>query len=69
MIKKRRCPVFVEKHRTQIRIQTKLKAAEYAQPWEVTLALRNIGWAPYRVWFDSETTAWIARVIDWGAAA
>jgi hypothetical protein len=63
----RRFPILIEKH--QIRTPTDLKAAQFVQPWEVTLTLREHGWAPYRVWFDVEANAWIARVIDWGLAA
>jgi hypothetical protein len=67
MLGKRRYPILVEKR--QVRTPTDLTAAQYAQPWEVTLALRERGWTPYRVWFDIKAGAWIARVIDWGRAA
>jgi hypothetical protein len=35
----------------------------------VTLALREKGWIPYRVWFEQQEDQWIAKVIDWGQAA
>jgi len=35
----------------------------------VTLALRQKGWVPYRIWFDPEEELWVAKVIDWGQAA
>jgi hypothetical protein len=44
-------------------------APDCAQPFKATLALREKGWVPYRIWFDPEAFAWIAKVIDWGTAA
>lgn len=66
-MRKRLYPVLAETY--QGRFPTGLFAAVTAQPAEVTLALREKGWAPYRVRFDPEAGMWIARVIDWGQAA
>jgi hypothetical protein len=35
----------------------------------VTLALREKGWVPYRIWFETQENLWIAKVVDWGRAA
>jgi hypothetical protein len=35
----------------------------------VTIALREKGWVPYRIWFEAEEELWVAKVIDWGKAA
>ena len=35
--------------------------------WFVRGFLRAAGLAPYRVYFDPELKAWIAKVIDWAA--
>lgn len=51
------------------RSRTGLSAAATAQPFEVSLALREMGWRAYRVQFDSTAGAWIATVIDWDVAA
>ena len=36
---------------------------------DVSMKLRERGWAPYRLCLDSEQHAWIAVVIDWQRAA
>jgi bifunctional non-homologous end joining protein LigD len=54
---------IVSKHRERA------YAPPTAQPTEVTLALREKGWVPYRVWFEPEEELWVAKVIDWGQAA
>ena len=51
------------------RLPTGLSAAECAQPYEMSIALREKSWAPYRIRFDPEMSAWVAKVIDWGRAA
>jgi hypothetical protein len=66
-MRKRLCPVFIETY--QGRWPTGLPAPDCAQPFEVTLALHEKGWVPYRIWFDPEAFVWIAKVIDWGTAA
>jgi hypothetical protein len=42
---------------------------ETADAADVSMRLRERGWAPYRVRLDSEQHAWIAVVIDWQHAA
>jgi hypothetical protein len=63
----RKCPVLIESHDT--RAPSGLSVLPSAQPFEITLALREIGWRAYRVQFDAEASVWIAKVIDWGIAA
>jgi hypothetical protein len=63
----RSCPVLVETW--QGRTQSGLSAPKHSQPAEVALALREKGWTPYRVRFDSEGEQWIANVIDWKRTA
>jgi hypothetical protein len=40
-----------------------------AHPTDVTIALREKGWVPYRIWFEEHENLWVAKVIDWGQAA
>jgi hypothetical protein len=47
----------------------KISVPSTARPVDVSLALRESGWTAYRVWFDAEERAWIAKVIDWRQAA
>ncbi len=63
----RQRPVLVETY--QGRYPTGLSASDRAKPYEVALALREKGWAPYRVRFDAEEAVWVANVIDRGLAA
>ena len=63
----RRCPVLIETSKGRTR--TGLSASTTAEPFEVSLALREMGWRVYRVQFDSTAGAWIARAIDWDVAA
>jgi hypothetical protein len=63
----RKCPVLIESHKS--RVPSGLSVLPSAQPFEISMALREIGWRAYRVQFDSAAAAWIARVIDWGVAA
>jgi hypothetical protein len=55
------CPVLIEmgvdRHAAGI------KAPSKAKPVEVSLALREKGWTPCRIWFDANAGAWIAVVI------
>ena len=67
LMRKRRCPVLVETY--QGRLPSGVYAPPTAHPTEVTLALREKGWAPYRIRFEPEEDVWIAKVIDWGRAA
>jgi hypothetical protein len=63
----RKCPVLVET--SNGRISAKVSLSSTAQPVDVSLALRESGWTAYRVRFDPEVPAWIAKVIDWNQAA
>lgn len=46
-------------------LRAPLRSARY----EVTIALGEKGWTPYRVRFDPEGSVWLASVIDRGRAA
>jgi hypothetical protein len=63
----RKCPVLVET--SNGRISAKVSISSTAQPVDVSLALRESGWTAYRVQFDPEVPAWVAKVIDWNQAA
>ncbi|HEY2229100.1 MAG TPA: hypothetical protein VGI22_15480 [Xanthobacteraceae bacterium] len=63
----RKCPVLIESRYG--RSASGLSASPAAQPFEISLALREKGWKAYRVAFDPAAGAWIAKVIDWGVAA
>ena len=58
---RRVCPVLIEmeRHRHPAGFSAPL-AAERA---EVSLALRERGWSPCRVWFDPQEGVWVASVI------
>lgn len=60
-MRRRRCPVLIEldlqRHPLGIDAPSRADAAE------VSLALRERGWSPMRVWFDATEGAWIAAVI------
>jgi hypothetical protein len=66
-MRKRLCPVLVETY--QGRSPSGVSAPATAHPTDVTLALREKGWVPYRIWFEPEEDLWVAKVIDWGQAA
>jgi hypothetical protein len=58
----RECPVLIEmddwrRHPAGIDVPSK------AEPAQVSLALRDKGWSPYRIWFDARADAWVAAVI------
>ena len=59
---RRECPVLIEMDDRQ-RLPANIDAPSRAEPAEVSLALRDKGWSPYRIWFDSGEDAWIAAVI------
>jgi len=61
------CPVLIEIE--QGRLEAGVRAPVKANPAEVSLALRDKGWSPCRVWFDPEACAWIASVIYRAGAA
>lgn len=64
----RKRPVLIESPRGPTR-PSGLSASPEAHPVEVSLALRERGLRAYRVEFDFEADAWIARLIDWDMAA
>jgi hypothetical protein len=64
---KRHCPVLVETY--QGRSQSGVYAPPSADPTTITLALREKGWLPYRVWYEAEEEQWVVKVVDWGRAA
>jgi hypothetical protein len=66
-MRKRSCPVLVETY--QGRFPSGVYAPTTAHPTEVTIALREKGWVPYRIWFEEQEDLWVAKVIDWGQAA
>jgi len=57
----RECQVMIEMDPNN-RYSAGIKARLRAKPVEVSLALRDRGWSPYRVWFDAHAHAWIAAV-------
>jgi|GraSoiStandDraft_5_1057265.scaffolds.fasta_scaffold1348614_1 hypothetical protein len=67
LMAKRHCPVLVETY--QGRSQSGVYAPPSADPTTITLALREKGWLPYRVWYEAEEEQWVVKVVDWGRAA
>jgi hypothetical protein len=63
----RKCPVLIET--SHGRTSAKVSFSASARPVDISLALRETGWTAYRIQFDPEASAWIAKVIDWGQAA
>jgi hypothetical protein len=63
----RKCPLLIET--PSGRTSARVSFHSTAQPVDVSLALREGGWAAYRLRFDSDVSAWIAKVIDWGRTA
>jgi len=61
-MRRRECPVLIEMDQ-QERLPAGIDAPSRAEPVEVSLALRDRGWTPYRIWFDEGEGAWIAAVI------
>ena len=55
------CPVLIETGSE--RFPAGIHASSKAAPADVSLALRDEGWSPYRIWFDARADAWIADVI------
>jgi len=58
---RRGCPVLIEM--IPHRLPAGINAPSRAEPAEVSLALRDKGWMPYRIWFDAAEEAWVASVI------
>jgi hypothetical protein len=55
------CPVLIETGLE--RFPAGINASSKADPADVSLALRDEGWSPYRIWFDARADAWVAVVI------
>lgn len=51
------------------RLDAGFTVPEAAEAADVSLRLREAGWAPYRVHLELEQRAWVAVVIDWKHAA
>lgn len=60
-MRRRKCPVLIEMDLQ--RLPAGINAPPRARPVEVSLALRERGWSPCRVWFDAGEGAWVASVI------
>ena len=63
----RRRRVFVDTPRG--RRSAGFSVPEHADAADVSLRLRERGWAPYRLRIDPDLQAWVAVVIDWQRAA
>jgi hypothetical protein len=58
---RRVCPVMIEIDRQ--RHPAGFSAPLNAERAEVSLALREKGWSPSRVWFDFQNNSWVASVL------
>ena len=58
---RRVCPVMIEMERQ--RHPAGFTVPLGADRVEVSLALREKGWSPCRVWFDAQSTTWVASVM------
>jgi hypothetical protein len=67
MLMPRRRKVFIDTPKG--RVDAGFTVPEAAQAADVSLQLREAGWAPYRVHLEAEQRAWVAVVIDWKHAA
>ncbi|HEU4661814.1 MAG TPA: hypothetical protein VFS63_14255 [Pseudolabrys sp.] len=59
--------VFVETPKG--RVNAGFTVPESADAADVSMRLRERGWAPYRLRLEKDQRAWIAVVIDWKHAA
>ena len=59
---RRRCPIFVDLGGDLI--SANLFASNEDQPADVAIKLRENGWNPYRVRFDSDQATWIVSSLD-----
>ena len=55
-------PVLIE-HGRQI-IKSQIVASDAEDPAQVSMRLRDKGWAPYKVRFDDGQSAWIVSTFD-----
>jgi hypothetical protein len=63
----RRRRVFVDTPKG--RISAGFSVPEIADAADVSMRLRERGWAPYRLRLDAEQDVWVAIVLDWKRAA
>ena len=56
-------PVLIELDREIIK--SEIVASDAEEPAQVSIRLRDKGWAPYKVRFDDGQGAWIASAFDW----
>jgi hypothetical protein len=63
----RRRRVFIDTPKG--RVDAGFSVPEAAEAADVSLRLREAGWAPYRLHLEPEENTWIAVVIDWKHAA
>ena len=54
-------PVLIDTD--QQRLPAGIDVPSRSEPAEVSLALRERGWSPYRIWFDARVGAWVAAII------
>jgi hypothetical protein len=66
----------MSRHRYPVLIETAkgrrpagFSASAAAERTEITFKIRERGWIPYKVRFDSADGVWIVAVIDWQRAA
>lgn len=64
---RRRRHVFIDTPKG--RVSAGFSVPETADAADVSMRLRERGWAPYKLRLDLEQHAWIAVVIDWKRAA
>ena len=63
----RRRRVYIDTPRG--RVSAGFTVPETADAADVSMRLREKGWAPYRLRLEPEERAWVAVVIDWKRAA
>jgi len=59
--------VFVET--AQGRVNAGFSVLASADAADVSIRLRENGWAPYRLYLDHDERCWVAAVMDWKHAA
>jgi len=60
--KARRCPVLVEFGGQVMKADT--FASDSEEPAQISMRLRDLGWSPYRVRFDTHQAAWIVSSFE-----
>lgn len=46
-------------------IKSQIVAPDTEDPAQISMRVRDHGWAPYRVRFDQDQSAWIVSTFDW----